>query len=340
LLVALGLLILCHAFVMSFSARIYDGFFYAAHLIRLTSFGIVLYGLVAEMLRLFRRAESRNVELECLADKLHREIEERRKRESEIQRLNQSLEATLDERTRFARRSEIAALNMMQDAQQARAVAETALMAVRESEEKVQAIVESAMDAVITIDDQSRITGWNRCAANMFGWKADEVMNRSLTETIIPSHLHERHLRGMQRFLTAQESLVLHRRIEMTARRRDGAEFPVELSIASFQLKGAHTFSAFVRDITQTKEYEARQKQLIDDLQSALAQVKTLKGLLPICAHCKKIRDDTGYWTQLEIYMVQHADVSFTHGICPECMTEIRESMESDDAPQNSSSDR
>ena len=340
LLIALGLLFFCHAFVMAFSARVYDGYAYTAQMIRITSFGVVLYGLTAEMLRLFRHPESRNVELEQLAGELQQEIEERRKREMEINRLNQSLEKTIDERTRFARRSEMAALNMMQDAQDARAAAEAALKAVRESEEKVQAIVESAMDAVITIDAQSRITGWNRCAANMFGWEADEVMNRSLTDTIIPSHLHERHLRGLQRFLTANKSCVLHRRIEMTAQRRDGTQFPVELSIASFQLKGAHTFSAFVRDITQTKEYEARQKQLIDDLQSALAQVKTLTGLLPICAHCKKIRDDTGYWTQLEIYMAQHADVSFTHGICPECMNDIRESMASDNAPRNSSPGR
>jgi PAS domain S-box-containing protein len=315
---------------MSFSMRVYDGTFYAAHVIKITAYGVVLYGLVADMLRLFRKAELRNVELESIAHKLRLEIEERGKRESEIQQLNESLEARVVERTQVARQSELAALNMMEDAQAARATAESALKAVRESEEKVQAIVESAMDAVITIDEQGRITGWNRCAEMMFGWLSAEVINLRLVDTIIPSYLREQHLQGMERFFHDGGNPVLRRRIEMTARRRDATEFPVELSLASFQLKGAYTFCAFVRDITFSKEYETRQKQLIEDLQTALVQVKTLKGLLPICAHCKKIRDDAGYWTQLEIYMVQHADVSFTHGICPECMDTVRASIEAE----------
>lgn len=64
-------------------------------------------------------------------------------------------------------------------------------------------------------------------------------------------------------------------------------------------------------------------KQLIRELQEALATVKTLKGLLPICARCKKIRDDQGYWNQLEIYIEAHSDAAFTHGICPDCKTKV-----------------
>jgi hypothetical protein len=57
-------------------------------------------------------------------------------------------------------------------------------------------------------------------------------------------------------------------------------------------------------------------------LQGALAQVKTLSGLLPICAHCKRIRDDQGYWNQIELYIRRHSNANFTHGICPECAKE------------------
>ena len=66
----------------------------------------------------------------------------------------------------------------------------------------------------------------------------------------------------------------------------------------------------------KNQELQVRQQQL----EEALANVKTLKGLLPICAHCKKIRDDQGYWQQVEGYIQEHAAVSFSHGICPECM--------------------
>ncbi len=60
-------------------------------------------------------------------------------------------------------------------------------------------------------------------------------------------------------------------------------------------------------------------ERLLKDLQEALANVKTLKGLIPICAWCKKIRDDTGYWQQLEAYLREHSDAELSHGICPEC---------------------
>ncbi|MFZ4621514.1 MAG: histidine kinase N-terminal 7TM domain-containing protein [Bacteroidota bacterium] len=75
------------------------------------------------------------------------------------------------------------------------------------------------------------------------------------------------------------------------------------------------------RDITAKKQTEQQQELLISELQEALASVKTLGGLLPICASCKKIRDDEGYWSQVEQYIAKHTDAKFTHGICPDCGT-------------------
>ncbi len=73
------------------------------------------------------------------------------------------------------------------------------------------------------------------------------------------------------------------------------------------------------RDITERKERDHEREHLIAELQEALASVKTLGGLLPICANCKKIRDDEGYWSQVEQYIAKHTDAKFTHGICPDC---------------------
>jgi hypothetical protein len=61
-------------------------------------------------------------------------------------------------------------------------------------------------------------------------------------------------------------------------------------------------------------------KSKINELENALAQIKTLRGLLPICSHCKKIRNDKGYWEYMEIYVRDHTEADFSHGICPECM--------------------
>ena len=68
------------------------------------------------------------------------------------------------------------------------------------------------------------------------------------------------------------------------------------------------------------RRQQAEKDQLIRQLQDALDQVKTLKGIVPICASCKKIRDDKGYWQQVEIYIQKHSDAEFSHGVCPDCL--------------------
>ena len=75
-----------------------------------------------------------------------------------------------------------------------------------------------------------------------------------------------------------------------------------------------------VRDITAQKALEREREKMIFDLTEALSKVKALRGLLPICAYCKKIRDDNGYWQQVDDYIREHSDIDFTHGLCPECI--------------------
>lgn len=76
-------------------------------------------------------------------------------------------------------------------------------------------------------------------------------------------------------------------------------------------------------DITERKKAEAEKERLIKELQEALTTVKTLTGLLPICSNCKKIRDDKGYWNQIETYIHQHSQAEFSHGICPDCAKKL-----------------
>ncbi|MFC1885199.1 hypothetical protein ACFL2O_10550, partial [Thermodesulfobacteriota bacterium] len=72
-------------------------------------------------------------------------------------------------------------------------------------------------------------------------------------------------------------------------------------------------------DITERKQAEEHRDKLIAELQKALSEVKTLRGFLPICSHCKKVRDDKGYWNQIESYIADHSEAEFSHGICQEC---------------------
>jgi PAS domain S-box-containing protein len=73
-------------------------------------------------------------------------------------------------------------------------------------------------------------------------------------------------------------------------------------------------------DITDRKRQEGERKRLIRQLRKALSEVKTLSGLLPICSHCKKVRDDKGYWQQIDAFITEHSDLFFSHGLCPECL--------------------
>lgn len=81
--------------------------------------------------------------------------------------------------------------------------------------------------------------------------------------------------------------------------------------------------SDLIDDIAERKRAEAEREKLILQLQQAMANIKTLRGLLPICSHCKKIRDDTGYWHTVETYVRQHSDADFSHGICPQCLDKL-----------------
>ena len=86
-----------------------------------------------------------------------------------------------------------------------------------------------------------------------------------------------------------------------------------------YELTRAETEKALIRDIEERHRKEEALRQINSDLREALDQIKTLQGLLPICASCKKIRDDKGHWEQMEIYIRNHSDAEFSHGICPDC---------------------
>ncbi len=135
-----------------------------------------------------------------------------------------------------------------------------ALHATRlEDEARLRAIVDTALDAVIKMDSQGVITGWNNQAAHIFGWAREEAVGRLLHETIIPPQHREAHAYGLKQFLasggTGNKS-ILNSRTETLGMHRNGHEFPIELSVTSVQIGGELEFNAFIRDITKKKESE------------------------------------------------------------------------------------
>jgi len=129
--------------------------------------------------------------------------------------------------------------------------------ALQESEARKTAIVQSALDCIVTINHEGKILEFNPAAERVFGYASAEVVGRALAEVIIPPSLREAHRQGLTRYLATGETHILGKRIEMNAMRSDGTEFPVELSVTPLGSGVAPIFTGFIRDITQRKAAEA-----------------------------------------------------------------------------------
>ncbi|HEY0843763.1 MAG TPA: EAL domain-containing protein [Noviherbaspirillum sp.] len=118
-------------------------------------------------------------------------------------------------------------------------------------------VIDNALDAFIAIGPDSVILEWSAQAAAMFGWQKEEVLGRTLTETIIPERYRAAHLAGLRRYLQSGQGRIVNRRVEMTARRKDGVEMPVELSVQPVNTGERVCFFASLRDLSQGKALEA-----------------------------------------------------------------------------------
>ncbi len=196
---------------------------------------------------------------------------------------------------------------------------------LRASEKQLRDITSNLAEGLYVMDAQGAIRFMNPEAERLFGWTMDELNEkgahnlvhfRRADGTALPLEECEMHqvINTGTRFVSAEEVFV----------RKDGTVFPISVVSSPIIEKGrvVASVTAF-RDITQRKELELQREQLILDHMDALSQIKTLSGMLPICSSCKRIRDDQGYWNQIESYVEQHSEAEFSHGICPECAKKI-----------------
>ena len=133
-------------------------------------------------------------------------------------------------------------------------------------EETTRLIINSSLDAIVCINKNGSIIIWNPQAEKVFGWKEEEIKGRLLTETIIPPQYRALHEAAKERYLKTGQHNVLNKLVELTALHRNGHEFPIELTIVPMHQKEHQFFCAFIRDITERKEAEARQNQYAEDL--------------------------------------------------------------------------
>jgi PAS domain S-box-containing protein len=178
---------------------------------------------------------------------------------------------------------------------------------LKRSEVLKAAIVDSALDCIVTIDHEGCITEFNPAAEHTFGYRREEVLGKHLADTIIPPSLREKHRRGFARYLVTGEARVLGKRIEMRAVRADGSEFPLELAITRIPLEGPPSFTGYLRDITERK----RAEQEVRRSQAFLAEAQHLSR---IGSFSWRVATDEIIWSE-QLYRIfqidQDAQVTF-----------------------------
>jgi PAS domain S-box-containing protein len=196
----------------------------------------------------------------------------------------------------------------------ARIAAEQAL---QESEARYRAIVSDQTEVVSRFGVDGIFTFVNDAVTNNFGIKKEDIIGTSFYNFLSPDEA--------QKLKSELSQLTIETPLQMNVN-------PIHLASgeilwyewanrAIFDHNGKIVeFQGVGRNVTDRVLAEQEKEKLINELQTAIEQVKTLSGLLPICANCKKIRDDEGYWQQVDVYIRDHTEVEFTHGICPPCL--------------------
>lgn len=202
--------------------------------------------------------------------------------------------------------------------------------ALKQSESLLSSIIEFLPDATFAIDLEGKIISWNKSIEDMTGFSAESMLGKGNYEYAVPFYGERCPI--LVNFLFLWDE---HMADKYSLIKKDGDTLYMETD-ASFMRGQRRTLWAkasplrdekgkiigaieSIRDITERKRAEEEREKFILELREAVHKVKTLSGLLPICAACKKIRNDKGYWEQIEVYIRDHSEAEFSHGICPEC---------------------
>jgi PAS domain S-box-containing protein len=207
-----------------------------------------------------------------------------------------------------------AGLVMTQDVTEARRTAES----LRESEEAHRLLFErSPLPMWVADRDNLRFLAVNDAAVHEYGYSRSEFLELTLKDVRAPAQTSRAPAEpGDDPTGRGIPSTDLHRR-------KDHSLLDVEVISHYISFGEWPALLAIVTDVTERRQLTEERERIIAELKDALASVKTLRGLIPICASCKKIRDDQGYWNQVEVYVRDRSEAQFSHGICPDCRKKV-----------------
>ena len=184
------------------------------------------------------------------------------------------------------------------------------------SKDYVNNILESMIDSLLVVNSGGEIQTANRATSSLLGYGQEELVGKPIGVILTTSDGKEMVMEAGEQGFENQEAYF---------RTKDGRDIPILFSRSVMRDDEGHLSRMVItgRDITERKRTEEERENLIFQFQKALAEIKQLTGLLPICASCKKIRDDQGYWNQIETYIHEHSEAQFSHSICPDCFKKL-----------------
>jgi PAS domain S-box-containing protein len=174
-------------------------------------------------------------------------------------------------------------------------------------------LVEQSRDGIVVLDRNARVYEANQRFADMLGYTMEEI--------------HRLHVWDWDIEATKEQVLEMARAVDESGhhfetrhRHKDGKIIDVELSNNGAVYRGQKLIFCVCRDITDRKQAEKEREKLIQELKEALDEITTLRGILPICSFCKKVRNDEGFWEQVDVYLQKYSQADISHSICPECI--------------------
>ena len=188
-----------------------------------------------------------------------------------------------------------------------------------EGRDVLMLVLDESTDPIFNILEDGTYRYLNKAFSGAFGKSPEELIGKRIWD-VFPRDEAEKRMAVVRKAFASGETIVFEVRVPLPA----GDRFYLT-SVKPIQDPQGRVTSVVCisKEITDRKREEVERDRLIRELQNALAEVHTLSGLLPICAKCKKIRDDQGYWTRIESYISAHSHAKFSHGICPDCAREL-----------------
>jgi len=184
---------------------------------------------------------------------------------------------------------------------------------LQQSKDKFHSLSDAAFEGILIVR-KGIVLETNTQACKIFGYQPGQLIGMAMSDLLVP----------WEQTKIGRKNILVGKAIsEISAVRKDGSIVSLESQTKSLVFKGEQVLVSAIRDLTERQQKETEREGLIKELQEAADDIKTLSGLLPICGHCKKIRDDQGSWNFLESFIEQRSQALFSHSICPECSDEL-----------------